>query len=74
MKIIHWTVAGAALLALSACTDPYGNPRPLTDGERALGGAAAGAVAAEVLDENVVAGAAIGAAAGALADDAGVLR
>lgn len=74
MRLIHWTFALATLAALSACTDPYGYRRPLTDSERALGGAAAGALAAEVLDENVVAGAGLGAAAGALADDAGVLR
>ena len=74
MRIMQLTMAGAALLALQACTDPYGNPRPLTDGERALGGEAAGAIAADVLDENVAAGAAIGAAAGALADDAGIVR
>ena len=76
MRLIPWTLAAAALAALGACqpTDPYGNPRPLTDTERALGGAAAGALAADILDEDPLAGAAVGAAAGALADDAGVLR
>jgi hypothetical protein len=45
-----------------------------TDAERAAVGAAAGAVAADVMDGNVLAGAAAGAAAGALCDDAGVCR
>lgn len=74
MRLIHWTFALAALAALSACTDPYGYRRPLTDAERAVGGAAAGAIVADVLDQDALAGAAVGAAAGALADDAGVLR
>jgi hypothetical protein len=74
MRPIPWTLAGAALLALSACTDQFGNSRPLTDAERAAIGAGAGAITADVLDQNVVAGAAIGAGAGALADDAGLVR
>ncbi|MCT8330385.1 hypothetical protein [Albidovulum sediminis] len=43
-----------------------------TDGERALAGAAAGAVVADALDTNVVAGAALGGLAGATCDDMGV--
>lgn len=42
-----------------------------TDSQRALAGAAGGALIADVADINVAAGAAIGAAAGALCDDAG---
>lgn len=58
-------IAAALLVAtVAACGD--------TDTERALSGAAIGAVVADVLDENVVAGAAVGGAAGALCDDAGV--
>lgn len=74
MRFIQATLALTALAVLAGCTDPYGYRRPLTDSERALGGAAAGALVADALDENVVAGAAAGAAAGALADDAGILR
>lgn len=43
-----------------------------TDGERALAGAAAGALIADATDNSVITGAAIGAGAGALCDDAGV--
>ena len=50
--------------ALSACLD--------TDTERAVAGAAAGAVVADVLDSSVATGAVVGAAAGALCDDAGL--
>ncbi|TCP62976.1 hypothetical protein EV663_101239 [Rhodovulum bhavnagarense] len=42
------------------------------DGERALAGAAAGAVVADVLDESALVGAAVGAAVGATCDDMGV--
>ncbi|MCV2866491.1 hypothetical protein [Defluviimonas sp. WL0075] len=42
------------------------------DTERALAGAAAGAVVADALDTNVVAGAAIGGLAGATCDDVGI--
>lgn len=45
-----------------------------TDGERAIAGAAAGAVVADATDGNVVAGAALGALAGTYCDDAGVCR
>ncbi|ATG49512.1 glycine zipper 2TM domain-containing protein [Celeribacter ethanolicus] len=43
-----------------------------TDGERALAGAAAGAVVADATDNNVLTGAALGALAGTYCDDAGV--
>jgi hypothetical protein len=43
-----------------------------TDSERALGGAAAGALVADATDTNVLAGAAIGALAGTYCDDAGI--
>lgn len=43
-----------------------------TDGERAIAGGAAGAVAADVLDINPLLGAAVGAGAGALCDDLNV--
>ncbi|MEX5727275.1 osmotically inducible lipoprotein OsmB [Rhodovulum iodosum] len=42
------------------------------DRDRAIAGAATGAIVADLLDENVAAGAAGGAAAGALCDDAGL--
>lgn len=43
-----------------------------TDGQRALTGAAAGAVVAEATNNNVLTGAALGALAGTYCDDAGV--
>jgi osmotically inducible lipoprotein OsmB len=43
-----------------------------TDTERAVAGAAAGALIADATDNNVVAGAAIGGLAGATCDDMGV--
>jgi hypothetical protein len=49
-------LVGAA--ALSGCMQ--------TDGQRALGGAAAGAIIADATDNNAITGAALGAAAGAL--------
>lgn len=64
MRILKLLTIPALVLALGGCLE--------TDGERALAGAAAGAIAADVLDTNVVAGAAIGAAGGALCDDAGI--
>ncbi|MDB6176915.1 hypothetical protein PAF17_05265 [Paracoccus sp. Z330] len=54
-----------AVIAVSACTQNI-NP---TDTDRALIGAGAGAVIAELAGENVLGGAAIGAAGGALCDD-----
>ncbi|MDB6176916.1 hypothetical protein PAF17_05270 [Paracoccus sp. Z330] len=62
-----------AAAGLSACASGYQTGLS-PDAQRALGGAAAGAVIAEVLDEDIAAGAAIGAAGGALCDDAGVCQ
>jgi osmotically inducible lipoprotein OsmB len=64
MQFIKGLAALALVISVSGCMS--------NDGERALAGAVAGAVVADVLDTNVVAGAAIGAAAGALCDDAGL--
>lgn len=65
----HTKVLLAALLAcgaLAGCMQ--------TDGQRAIAGAAAGALIADATDNNALTGAAIGAAAGAVCDDAGVCR
>jgi osmotically inducible lipoprotein OsmB len=60
-------IAGLALVTAAAgCMQ--------TDGERALAGAAAGAVIADVTDNNVVTGAAIGGLGGAVCDDVGLCR
>ncbi|MDK3018108.1 hypothetical protein [Pseudodonghicola flavimaris] len=64
MRKLKLLVLPGALLALAGCLD--------NDGERALAGAAVGAIAADAFDHNVAAGAAIGAAGGALCDDAGL--
>jgi osmotically inducible lipoprotein OsmB len=61
MQITKFLVAGALVASLSGCLE--------TDGERAIAGAAGGAVLADVFDQNVVAGAALGAAGGAFCDD-----
>ena len=61
---MQFTKLAAAILlstALAGCLQ--------TDGERALAGAAAGALVADALDENILGGAAVGAAGGALCDD-----
>lgn len=42
------------------------------DSERAVAGAAAGAIVADVTDNNVLVGAGVGAAAGAYCDNAGL--
>ncbi|MGB3146906.1 MAG: hypothetical protein WBA91_04005 [Paracoccaceae bacterium] len=57
-------VAAAFVASLAGCME--------SDGDRALAGAAAGAVLAGATDNNVLVGAGIGAAAGALCDDANV--
>ncbi len=44
------------------------------DGQRALAGAAAGAIIADATDTNIVAGAALGGLAGTVCDDAGICR
>ena len=60
-------ILGLALVSsLAGCLE--------NDGQRALAGAAAGAVVADALDTNVVAGAALGGLAGATCDDMGVCR
>jgi hypothetical protein len=64
MQIIKLLALPAIALSLAGCLE--------TDGERALAGAAAGALIADALDENVAAGAAIGAAGGALCADSGL--
>ncbi|KAJ56498.1 hypothetical protein ACMU_06030 [Actibacterium mucosum KCTC 23349] len=64
MRIFKLAVAPVFVLALAGCLD--------TDAERALAGAAAGALIADATGNNVAAGAAVGAAGGALCDDAGV--
>jgi osmotically inducible lipoprotein OsmB len=55
-------LAGFALVAaVAGCMQ--------TDGERALAGAAAGAIIADATDNNAIAGAALGGLAGATCDD-----
>jgi hypothetical protein len=64
MQTLKLVVAIATIGTLAACVQ--------TDGQRALVGAAAGAVVADALDESVVAGAALGGLAGATCDDLNV--
>ena len=64
MNTVKFLVAAAFVASLSGCLD--------TDGERAVAGAAAGAVIADVADTSVAGGAIAGAAAGALCDDVGI--
>ncbi|MGR3490770.1 MAG: hypothetical protein ACU0DW_01825 [Shimia sp.] len=66
MPIKPILAACAACLVLAACDGIN------SDGERALAGAAVGAVAADVTGNDVGTGAIAGAAAGALCDDLGV--
>ncbi|PPB80312.1 hypothetical protein LV82_02187 [Albidovulum inexpectatum] len=66
MRILAISLGLVSAVVLSGCMQ--------TDGERALAGAAAGALVADATDNNVVAGAALGGAAGALCDDMGVCR
>jgi len=61
MQILRISAALILATALSGCLE--------TDGERALAGAAGGAILADAFDGNVLAGAAVGAAGGALCDD-----
>ena len=58
-------VGGLGLALLAGCTDTI---RP-TEADRAIIGAGAGAVVADIAGENVAKGAAIGAVGGALCDD-----
>ncbi|GHG99882.1 hypothetical protein [Pseudodonghicola xiamenensis] len=64
MRKLKFLVVPGALFALAGCLD--------NDGERALAGAAVGAVAADATNNNVLTGAAIGAAGGALCNDVGL--
>ncbi len=64
MQIKLWALAALLTTTLAGCFE--------SDSERAVAGAAAGALVADAIDANVVAGAAIGAGAGALCDDAGL--
>ncbi|MCG3268935.1 hypothetical protein DS901_03920 [Loktanella sp. D2R18] len=57
-------LAAVAAFGLAGCID--------TDGERAVAGAGAGLVAAEILGTDPVGTAAVGAAAGVFCDDAGI--
>ncbi|MBC7137739.1 MAG: hypothetical protein H5U17_03155 [Defluviimonas sp.] len=66
MRNTKFILAAIGLSALAGCME--------TDSQRALAGAAAGAVIADATDNNAVAGAALGAGAGALCDDAGICR
>lgn len=59
-----WIIAAISILALAGCLE--------TDGERAVVGAGAGIVAADVLGTDRTGTALIGAAAGAFCDDAGL--
>ncbi|RVV99398.1 hypothetical protein EKE94_01510 [Mesobaculum littorinae] len=65
-----WILCGLAAFGLAACeTDAYGNSRLTPDAQRAGIGAAVGAGAAAVTDNDVGTGAVLGAGAGALCDD-----
>jgi hypothetical protein len=64
MRKSPFIIALIAASVLSGCM--------ATDGQRALGGAAAGALVADATDQNMVAGAALGALAGSYCDDAGI--
>ncbi|MFQ6551666.1 hypothetical protein AAD018_004875 [Aestuariibius insulae] len=63
--------AGFAALSLSACA---GSGIGDNDTERAVIGAAAGAVVADATDNDVATGAAVGGLAGVFCDDAGICR
>ena len=69
MRLTHWTLAVAALAALSACTDQYGRPVQLSETERAALGAGAGAAIADATDNSVATGAVLGGLIGAGVDD-----
>jgi hypothetical protein len=66
MQYLKFLVAAALVTTLAGCLQ--------TDGERAIAGAAVGALAADALDENIVAGAALGAAGGAFCNDVGICQ
>lgn len=73
MHITSFRLLAAGLVAatLGACA-PGMAPTISADGQRALIGAAGGAVAAKAFDGNVAKGALVGAAGGALCDDIGL--
>lgn len=64
MQYLKFMVAVGFAAVLAGCQ--------YNDTERAVAGAAAGAVAADVTGNNVLVGAGVGAAGGALCDDAGL--
>ncbi|MCH2075664.1 MAG: hypothetical protein MK180_02100 [Rhodobacteraceae bacterium] len=64
MQIIKFTVAASAIAFLAGCLS--------TDAERAVAGAAAGAIISDATGGSATTGAIIGGAAGAFCDDAGV--
>ncbi len=68
MRLTRLALAAAALAALSACTDPYGNQR-FSETERAVLGAGAGAAIADATDNSVATGAVLGGLIGAGVDD-----
>lgn len=66
MSKLNILAAVALVATLAGCME--------SDGDRALAGAAAGAVLAGATDNNILVGAGLGAAGGALCDDAGVCQ
>ncbi len=64
MQFTKLALAGALVSSLAGCLQ--------NDGQRALAGAAAGVVVADVLDTNLITGAAIGGLGGAVCDDLNV--
>ena len=66
MQAFKLSAALFALVALAGCLN--------TDAERAIAGAAAGAVVADAIGQDGTTGAIVGGAAGAFCDDVGVCR
>ncbi|MCU0912072.1 MAG: YMGG-like glycine zipper-containing protein [Rhodobacteraceae bacterium] len=66
MQILKYGAILALVVPLAGCLE--------NDTERALAGAAAGAVVADATENDVVTGAVIGAGAGAFCDDLGLCR
>lgn len=66
MHILKFGAALALVIPLAGCLQ--------NDTERALAGAAAGAVVADATDNDVATGAIVGAGAGAFCDDLGLCR
>ena len=63
-KIFKFGAVAALVLATAGCLQ--------NDAERAVAGAAAGAIVSDALGGSIAGGAVVGAAAGALCDDAGI--